>query len=194
MELGYVGSPHFARRTAGSVLPVRPVLLKHPLGHIVPPEILGLDVAEHGGRSSGGATGASGRRGRRRFSPPAVSRPRRSEWPEKRSASSPASAAACLTSRATALSDRRSPVTRPALVTAQNSGRSARGRGWRSSRGRGRCGGGASQASSAAAGQKPGSAGLAQTATPDPGPAGRSSSGGQQPAARGRGRSRRRPG
>src|SRR5215831_15546606 len=55
------------------------------------------------------------------LSPPAVSRPRRSEWPENRSASSPASAAACLTRRATALSERGWPVTRPVLVTAQNS-------------------------------------------------------------------------
>jgi hypothetical protein len=71
--------------------------------------------------------------------------------------------AARLTRRATASSESGVPVSLPALVTAQNSGRSARDAAWRSSQGQGRRCGGAS-ASSAARGQNAGSAALAHTA------------------------------
>jgi len=58
-------------------------------------------------------------------SPAAVSRPRRSEWPEKRLASRPAKEQACLISQAMILSAMGVPVSAPDAVMPQNSGRSS---------------------------------------------------------------------
>ena len=86
----------------GLVLPA--VLSKRPLVTLFRQRPAGLDVAEHGLR--GAVAGLAHE--------PGFPAGARSEWPEDHSASRPA-AAACLTIRATALSDSGRPVTRPVL-------------------------------------------------------------------------------